>query len=331
MRLGGTIKISEIIKELPSRLPINFSELIERELPKLKTSPKGKFEYGISTYPENQNLIRKLLKGAKNVLKEAGISSRYLNQDNKNLSSIMSANCEELNLVFGEKTYLTHTVATQDIAEYSFRDYDRPARDDRSGMLPPKLAQIMINLAHPEAGTIIYDPFCGSGTVLQESILMGFDTMGTDISQKAVNDSRTNLDWLAKNFELTGKCLKLEVKDATKLTPSDFPTDKKLAIVAESYLGEPQKEIPTSEKAKEILARLEMLYIDFLRTPIPSGTNLVLALPFFNLKPEPIYLEDLIYKVKELGYIIPASKEQILSYARKNQIVGRMIVRLVHQ
>ncbi|MFA6529057.1 MAG: hypothetical protein WCT46_05985, partial [Candidatus Gracilibacteria bacterium] len=79
-------------------MPINFSELIETEILKLKREP-GKFQYGISTYPENPSLIRKLLKTAKTTLKENGVSSRYLNQDNNNLSSIMSANCEEINLV----------------------------------------------------------------------------------------------------------------------------------------------------------------------------------------------------------------------------------------
>jgi tRNA G10 N-methylase Trm11 len=312
-------------------MPINFSELIETEILKLKREP-GKFQYGISTYPENPSLIRKLLKTAKTTLKENGVSSRYLNQDNNNLSSIMSANCEEINLVFGKKTYMTKTVATQDIESYGFRDYERPARDDRSGMLPPKLAQIMINLANPEKDTVIYDPFCGSGTVLQESLMMGFDTAGTDISEKAVRDSKTNLEWVTKNFQIGKTCLKLELKDATKLTTSDYSFDgRKIAIVAESYLGEPQKDIPTPEKAHELLQKLEPIYLNFLKTPIPTGTRIVLALPFFNLKPNPVYLEDLIYKVRELGYIIPAHESDILYYARRKQVVGRMILRLTKQ
>jgi len=38
------------------------------------------------------------------------------------------------------------------------------------GMLPPKLAQMMINLS---LGNTIYDPFVGLGTVLIESVHMG--------------------------------------------------------------------------------------------------------------------------------------------------------------
>jgi hypothetical protein len=40
-------------------------------------------------------------------------------------------------------------MALQDFESYSKRDYGRPARDPRTGSLPPKLAQILINLAEP--------------------------------------------------------------------------------------------------------------------------------------------------------------------------------------
>ncbi len=325
-RLGGTIKISEVIKELPASLPTNFTDLIGAELPKLAPE-SGKFKYGLSIYPSQTGLLKKLLKAAKTALKEAGKSSRYLNQDAKNLSSIQSANCTELNLIFtDEKTYLTKTVATQDIASYSKRDYDRPARDSLSGMLPPKLAQIMINLAQPEEDTVIYDPFCGSGTILQESMLMGFNCKGSDLSEKAVADSEKNIEWLSKAFNPNGKCLDIQLKDATKLTQEDFQ-EAKLAIVAESYLGPPQQGIPTEEEARETLANLEPIYLDFLKTEIPSGTKIILALPFVNLRPNPIFLENFIENAKELGYSVQAEITP-LTYARRNQVIGRMIVRL---
>ncbi len=325
-RLGGTIKISEVLKELPASLPTNFSDLISSEITRLAPE-SGKFKYGLSIHPAQTGLLKKLLKTAKKTLKKQGTSSRYLNQDAKNLSSIQSANCTELNLIFtDEKTYLTHTVETQDIASYSHRDYDRPARDDVSGMLPPKLAQIMINLADPGPKTIVYDPFCGSGTILQEAMLIGFDCQGSDLSEKAVADSKRNLEWFEHEFSPEGKCLGLEVKDATKL--ENYPEN--CTIVAESYLGPPQKEIPTPEEARETLAKLEPLYLDFLRTPIPSGTTIVLALPFFNLRPNPIFLENFIEKVKELGYSVPAEITN-LTYARKNQVIGRMILKIVRE
>ena len=325
-RLGGTIKISEVIKELPASLPLNFSELIGSEITKL--APKsGKFKYGISIHPSQTGLLKNLLKAAKNALKSAGVSSRYLNQDAKNLSSIQAANCTELSLIFTDaKTFLTKTVATQDIASYSKRDYDRPARDSLSGMLPPKLAQMMINLANPSPDTVIYDPFCGSGTILQEAMLMGLSCKGSDLSEKAVTDSKENIEWIKRECRPKGQCLSIEEKDATKLTSTDF-RNKKIAIVAESYLGPPKQGIPTEEEAMAALSQLEPLYIDFLRTEIPPRTEIVLALPFVNLRPNPIFLENFIEKAKELGYSVVAAIPP-LTYARRNQVIGRMIARL---
>lgn len=348
-RLGGTIKISEVLNALPASLPTNFSDLIGDNITKF-TPEKGKFNYGISIYPSQTGLLKRLLKAAKQSLKANGTSSRYINQDWKNLSSIQSANCTELNLVFtDEKTYLSKTVATQDIALYSKRDYDRPGRDDLSGMLPPKLAQMLINLASPTPETVIYDPFCGSGTVLQEAMLMGLNCKGSDISEKAIKDSKNNIKWLKREFSPEGNCLEIEVKDATKLTEKDFG-ETPLALVGESYLGPPQKGLPTEEEARKTLAGLEPIYLGFLGRPIPSGTTIVLAVPFFNKveeakaihdpftnkpfrktkhnsRPKPVFLENFIEKTKKLGYSVQAPEDQ-LTYARRKQIVGRMILRL---
>jgi len=49
---------------------------------------------------------------------------------------------------------------------------------DRSmtvGMMPPKIAQIMINMAtRGDRNMIIWDPFCGLGTTLIEALHGGF-------------------------------------------------------------------------------------------------------------------------------------------------------------
>lgn len=49
---------------------------------------------------------------------------------------------------------------------------------DRSmtvGMMPPKIAQIMINMAtEGDSDMAIWDPFCGLGTTLIEALHSGF-------------------------------------------------------------------------------------------------------------------------------------------------------------
>lgn len=63
-------------------------------------------------------------------------------------------------------------------------------------MLPPKLAQMMINLGRDE-GIIpnkIYDPFCGLGTVLIEALNMGnTQVYGSDMSAKMCSCSEENI------------------------------------------------------------------------------------------------------------------------------------------
>jgi len=74
--------------------------------------------------------------------------------------------------VFSDKEGFTvaQTVWIQDIESYTERDIDR----DRSmtvGMMPPKIAQIMISLGtQGKKDTVIWDPFCGLGTTLIEAL-----------------------------------------------------------------------------------------------------------------------------------------------------------------
>ena len=50
----------------------------------------------------------------------------------------------------------------QDIPLYETIDFDKPARSMQMGMMPAKLAHILINLGilHYGDTPIIYDPFC---------------------------------------------------------------------------------------------------------------------------------------------------------------------------
>src|SRR6185503_10002944 len=99
---------------------------------------------------------------------------------------------------------LAQTLFVQDIEAYGARDQARPARDARVGMLPPKLAQIMLNLsagplrasAEELARLRVLDPFCGTGVILQEALLMGYSVLGTDIDERMVDYSRRNIKWL---------------------------------------------------------------------------------------------------------------------------------------
>jgi len=71
-----------------------------------------------------------------------------------------------------------------------------PKAQERTGyptQKPILLLERIIQLA-TEEGDLVLDPFCGSGTTLVASALLGRQAVGIDISQKAVELTRQRLD-----------------------------------------------------------------------------------------------------------------------------------------
>ncbi|MEM2105113.1 MAG: DNA methyltransferase [Candidatus Bathyarchaeia archaeon] len=59
--------------------------------------------------------------------------------------------------------------------------------------MPPKLARCMVNLAKPEKEETVFDPFCGTGSMLIEAALMGFKVLGLDAQRYMARGSLKNL------------------------------------------------------------------------------------------------------------------------------------------
>ncbi len=78
------------------------------------------------------------------------------------------------------------------------------------GMMPPKLVQMMINLAGPSINaesnrklSAIYDPFCGLGTTLIEAANMGItEVYGSDLSPEMVRATTDSLDEFIKTEKM---------------------------------------------------------------------------------------------------------------------------------
>jgi tRNA G10 N-methylase Trm11 len=88
---------------------------------------------------------------------------------------------------------IAQTIGVQDIDAYTHRDIGRE-RSMTVGMMPPKLAQIMLNLATKgERGLQIWDPFCGLGTTLIEAFHAGYiRLLGSDISDDMIGATTKN-------------------------------------------------------------------------------------------------------------------------------------------
>ncbi|PIR97290.1 MAG: hypothetical protein COT91_02220 [Candidatus Doudnabacteria bacterium CG10_big_fil_rev_8_21_14_0_10_41_10] len=366
-RLGGTVKIMRVADELTKKLPddyVNFTlkkYLTPQNLKKLLTEYKGKVQFGVSLYPlsykvnlRNQN--KNVGMDIKHLLQENGVSSRLVLPEGNSLAlpSVAVTNNHllekgaEIDLLVSEtKIYIAKTLTVQDFSDYGRRDYQRPIRDSRVGMLPPKVAQIMINLAQYEPdeknkGGYILDPFVGSGTVLQEAMLIGFKVLGSDISQKAVNDAEKNLDWFRTRYKLPPHKFELEVADVGKISKA-FPDKKPLAIITEGTLGPTYAKEPNeSEMAKnfEELSKVYLSAFKEFKKILPKGRTVVMALPAYRVRKGYISF-PVVDKILKLGYDIqdPISQETVTKYGflkvtprksiiydRKDQIVVREII-----
>ncbi|MDD4151295.1 MAG: hypothetical protein PHR68_01655 [Candidatus Gracilibacteria bacterium] len=349
--LGGSIKIMEIreILDKNSKIPeiiLNYFE-----------GKTGKIDYGINTFPEKPEL-KKILIDTKKILQANSISSRFVNKDFRNLSSVQITHEKlikketDLNFIFDyENLYFATSIFVQDIEGYGKRDFDKE-RSMQTGMLPPKLAQIMLNLA---GGEVIYDPFVGLGTVLIEAILNGSKKVfGSDLSSEMVKVTSKNLEDLKENFKY-----KIIEQNSKYIQEIDFLNEVE-SIVTEGYLGEimTQKNI-SSDRIDTQKKKLRDLYIGFFSglQKLQFKGNIVISFPFWEMNKKYFYFEEvyeIINKYCEIQKLLPEklefgnqdkAKERInsvdeyynfievtkagsLLYKRDNQLVGREIFKL---
>jgi len=364
-RLGGSIRIAKILSPLPRISWYEIEKYLIEKTPELAKYIDGKLSFGISVFGlrVNGHQLAKTALQVKKAIKASGVSVRMVPQKETELGSatvlynkLTAKNGWELLVVSdGITAYLAQTTRIQDIDAYSARDQARPHRDAKVGMLPPKLAQIIINLAvgnnevegrkskaesADHTRTLILDPFCGTGVVLQEAMLMDFDIYGTDLEPRMVQYTIDNLAWLDSKYPHKGDYRRIEIGDATKhkwnfsalsnLEPSTF----NLRIAGETYLGQPLSALPSNEHLSKIIYETNLLHHKFLQNiakQIPSGTRLCLAVPAWRGKHEFLHLPVLDH-LTDMGYTVlrfEHTQQRDLIYHRENQVVGRELLVLI--
>lgn len=334
-RLGGTVKIGKILATLRDL------DEFEDKFFDLVSVGEGKFYFGFSIYPlylkTNIPAIQKKLNAIamdiKSVLRdEKQVSSRFVVSREPGLSSVIVAKNKLLKngaeICFfinqGEVT-MGQTLAVQEFEEFGARDFTRPGRDDVSGMLPPKLARMMINLAQIKENANILDPFCGSGTILQEVIVLGYKNLiGTDNSDKAIEDTKRNLEWLlkAEGRSMKYEVFKLDVKDLS----SKFKANSIDAIITEPFLGPAMRGNETKAQIDNIIKDLEKLYLSafgqFAKVLVKGG-KIVMVFPAFKMKNFQKEL-NILPQIEKLGFVKLNKAE--LVYFREKQFVRREIM-----
>jgi tRNA G10 N-methylase Trm11 len=345
-KLGGTQKAGKVAFEVNLGEWRRVSDAIVSHYSKKWGTYDGKITLGLSAYGVDVS-VRELQKVGlilKTKLKGKGASIRLIPNQEIALSSAtshhnklgLSDNKVELMIIKGGKSIIVaESTGAQNITALAARDQGRPKRDAFVGMLPPKLAQIMINLAgditksaesdlaHPR----ILDPFCGTGVLLQEASLMGYAVYGTDIAEKMIRYSRDNLNWLETTYRFTPEWY-LHEGDATDAV-WQRPVD---AVVSEAYLGQPFSAPPSPAKLTEVRGNCNHIISGFLRNlaaQVQPGTPVVLAVPAWKDKEGHFTHLPLIDKLNDLGFeqisfeTVPS--EQLL-YHRPDQVVARELL-----
>lgn len=339
-RLGGTIKIGLIRKEIKNSDEPKLLEAIKK-IAKIKkeNSPEGKFNFGFSDYGKRQFNKKDLGLKLKKYFSDEKISSRFVISHEKTLSSVVVTQNKlttrglEIILIESQgQIFIGETLVVQPFKDLSRRDYGRPARDDLSGMLPPKLAQIMINLAQvKDTGALLVDPFCGSGTILSEALLAGYKNLfGSDLSFKAINDSHQNISWLKELYKIENAKTKLLVKNVIDLSKF-IKAGTVEAIITEPFLG-PQRGLIDF---KTVIKNLEDLYglalQEFREVLKPNGRVVMIWPLFYGQKPiTPQYdgfkiINMLPENFRNSEFIKKNNRETII-YGRPGQKVYREIV-----
>jgi tRNA (guanine10-N2)-dimethyltransferase len=335
-RLGGTIKIGQAS-------PFVGRDLLMEIKNKCQAKPGKKFSFGFSTFGKVTMSIKSLAMNLKRALQEDGLGCRWVVSKEKNLSSVvveqtglLKDGAEIVLIKQGERLLVGRTEVVQLFKDWSHRDYGRPERDDFSGMLPPKLARIMINLAKVEEREILADPFCGSGTVLTEGAMLGVhELIGSDVSLEAIDDTKKNLAWLRSQYDLAdfhAQLFECDARNLSKILGSNS-VDK---VVTEPYLGPVVGTRATPANIKNLTTLYSQFLVELDKVVKPNG-RVVMVWPVLVGRKVNTFLDInmgpwRMWRPLPASLVTPAinlSQRQTIVYGRAGQKVWREIVILV--
>jgi len=337
--LGGTIKIGVIRQMVKNNDQELFSAVKNLAINKKHESGEGKFNFGFSDYGQREFNKKNLGLKLKKYFTDQKVSCRLVVSQEATLSSVVitqnkliSRGVEIVLIESGQDILIGETLAVQPFKDLSRRDYGRPARDDLSGMLPPKLTQIMINLAQIDRlDALIIDPFCGSGTILGEAMLRGYNNLiGSDISSQAIVNTKKNISWLRELYQIKNINLKLLVKNVIDLSKF-IKINSVSAVITEPYLG-PQRGLI---EFKIVIQNLEELYTlalqEFYKVLKKSGRVVMVWPLFYGQKPiNPDYsgfkIINLLPEKLNSNQLVKLTNRHTLTYGRPGQKVYREIV-----
>jgi tRNA G10 N-methylase Trm11 len=327
--LGGTVKIYQHLESFPEPDEDNITQSAINHLVGITSA---KVTFGISHVGEaGETPIKLDIVAVKHALKDRNIPSRYVDSDSQYgvaVPILLKKLTHELVVITTpEEAILAETVAVQDINDWTKRDRHKPYADRKKGMLPPKVARMMVNIGlgllpgdKDKSDITLSDPFCGSGTVLMEASMLGVKVEGSDLDKEAAQGTRDNLAWLSTAYD---KKITFSVaqRDATQRVMS-VTKPWVDTIVTEPFLGKPT---PKDKELGNIFKGLYRLYLGAFKNwvyQLNDGASVAIVFPIVETDMHRYSLEPLIDKLKDLGY---TSVSRPIVYRRPQAIVQRQI------
>ena len=322
--LGGSLKLLKVVGE--------FTDLSEEDLPTYIAAYFAQFERPTFAIGEmfRDTFAKVQPTDVKSALKERGVSSRFIDAPRDGLSAavLLHQKVEELIVIRldAHNTLFAKTIGVQDIDDWTRRDRSKPYADRKKGMLPPKVGRMMVNIGLGEllkinqSAPVVYDPFCGSGTVIMEAACLGAAVVGSDIDQNAIAGSTANMQWLAETYDLAADYTIFQA-DVTHVTPDQLDQKPNL-IVTEPFLG---KQKPVPHQLPNIFRGMEKLYLGAFRQwrhILEDNSIIVIIFPVSQDGKVTYSLESIIDKLATLGYT-PTSEPSM--YHRPLAVIQRQI------
>jgi tRNA G10 N-methylase Trm11 len=341
-RLGGTIKLADILEQDVKSKGSILQDISKLALPHILATQQqrdiSKLQFGISVYGKrcNPRDINRIGLDIKRRIRSKNMSVRLIPNQHQDLNAaqvihnkLLGARGFELVVFYAnDRVTLARTTNVQNINAYTFRDRNKPVRDPLVGMLPPKLAQILINLGSPNLSNSLLDPFCGTGTVLIEAMAMGFEHVyGTDIAPAMVEAAQQNTEWFAKSSAHPAGAPQINLELADACSYEWKPPIE--AVAAETYLGPPLRFMPSAAELDLIISDIDDIHRRFLQNIAPQlaqGSRLALAVPAWRQHNRFIDL-PVLDDLEKLGYN-PTRFEHVkegLIYHRPEQLVARRV------
>lgn len=325
-RLGGTIKTVSLLQELAD----DSQEAVERAIvdnftegPTTKTIALG--EWGRDHLPA-LNIF-----GIKRALQEAGFKVRFREGNRYGLGGAILAHhgvAEFIVLFWREQWWLGQTAAVSNPDFWAARDREKPFSDHKRGMLAPKVARMLVNITvgqdQPTEANRVFDPFCGTGTILMEARSLGYSVVGSDVDMKAVAGTLKNLEWQKEQEVDTG--LGLAAVATADVTARPANATEIGYIVTEPFLGRPK---PNPEQLPNIIKGLEKLYWGAFKnwaSWLKNGTKVTIILPKFQTKATNTDFANLLDKISQIGY---STQSGSWEYAHSDAVVKRQILTFI--